>query len=42
MTPSTPLYSAILEFFMKNPGYKISSDEFAGLISMLVQEHMGA
>ena len=31
----TPLYAAILEFFVKNPGYKISPDEFVGLVNML-------
>lgn len=34
----TPLYAAILEFFVKNPGYKISPDELAGLVNMLSKE----
>ncbi len=34
----TPLYAAILEFFVKNPGYKISPDEFVGLVNMLSKE----
>ena len=33
-----PLYTAILEFFAKNPDYKISADEFVGLVSLLSQE----
>ena len=33
-----PLYAAILEFFAKNPGYKITADEFVGLANMLSQE----
>jgi len=33
-----PLYAAILDFFVKNPGYKISNDEFVGLVSMLSRE----
>lgn len=40
MNTNTPLYAVILDFFLKNPDYKISADEFAGLVSMLVQEHM--
>lgn len=40
MDTQMPLYTAILDFFAKNPNYKISVDEFAGLVSMLVQEHM--
>ena len=42
MDANTPLYTVILDFFLKNPGYKISADEFAGLVSMLVQEHLDA
>ncbi len=33
-----PLYTAILDFFAKNPGYKISADEFVGLVNMLSGE----
>lgn len=33
-----PLYTAILEFFAKNPEYKITADEFVGLVNMLSQE----
>lgn len=35
-----PLYTAILEFFAKNPDYKISPEEFVGLVSMLSAEAM--
>lgn len=34
----TPLYAAILEFFVRNPGYKISPDEFVGLVNMLSKD----
>ena len=33
-----PLYAAVLEFFAKNPDYKISPDEFVGLVNMLSNE----
>ena len=33
-----PLYTAILVFFAKNPEYKITADEFVGLVNMLSQE----
>ena len=37
---NTPLYAVILDFFSKNPDYKLSVDEFAGLVSMLSQEYI--
>ncbi len=33
-----PLYAAIMEFFAKNPEYKISADEFVGLVNILSRE----
>ena len=35
---SVPLYVAILDFFAKNPDYKMSADEFVSLVSILAKE----
>ena len=35
---NTPLYAAMLDFFVKNPDYKITAEEFVGLTSMLSAE----
>ena len=34
----TPLYAAILKFFVKNSGYKATPDEFVGLVDILSKE----
>lgn len=33
-----PLYAAIMEFVAKNPEYKITADEFVGLVNILSRE----
>lgn len=37
-TDETPLYIALVEFFKNNPNYKITSDEFVELVSILSRE----